>query len=196
MRVLSKRIWPYYIFERDGEQLKDDLQKIIDFISKDWSIDVVIFVPNAGLYLHELFTERFGDKYATGFITIRRAATLAGDSKLKAVVFRYKVLSDFARHVEVALRLVKYFLKLKRDRRVQDDMNISAKGKNVLLIDDSVDSGSTIEIGRRMLIESGAQEVKVCCVSNHLYPRKIKTDYSVYEYALLRTKNSRDYAGK
>ncbi|MCK4627477.1 MAG: phosphoribosyltransferase, partial [Sedimentisphaerales bacterium] len=65
--------------------------------------------------------------------------------------------------------------------------------KKILVIDDSVDTGTTLKMVKSALMEKRVQSVSTACISNHLVPDKVDVDYSVYRYSLLRTKNSRDY---
>jgi len=73
------------------------------------------------------------------------------------------------------------------------DVGFNVGGKKVLIIDDSVDTGTTLSMVKSALLKKGAESVSTACVSNHLLPDKVGVDYSVYTYALLRTRNSRDY---
>lgn len=194
MRKFIKLIWPYYILEREDEDLKKDLQVIVEKL--EYNFDIVIFIPNAGIYLHDLFISIYGDRFQTDFITIRRAISSKKNNSIKNFVFKRRWLSNIMRHVEVAMRLIKTILKLKRHRDVDSSIDFQVEGKTVLIIDDSVDTGTTMILAKKMLLDMGASDVKTACISNHLQPRKIPVDCSVYEYALLRTKNSKDYAAK
>ena len=194
MRELIKLIWPYYILEREDEDLKKDLQVIVDKLEPGF--EMVIFIPNAGIYLHDLFISIYGDRFQTGYITIRRAISSKKTNSIKKFVFKHRWLSNIMRHVEVAMRLIKTVLNLKRHRNVESSIDLSVEDKQVLIIDDSVDTGTTMIIAKKILLDMGASDVKTACISNHLQPRKVFVDCSVYEYALLRTTNSKDYGAK
>jgi len=163
------------------------------FVDEGKPFDIVVFIPNAGLYLSRLFCELFGTKYGINFVTVRRTSTTAKNSFLKKLIFRKKWLSDIMRHLEVLLRLVKYNLRVRQEMIADLEIRFDVADKKVLVIDDSVDTGTTMRMVKSALLEKGAQSVTTACISNHLVPDKVDVDYSVYNYALLRTRNSRDY---
>ena len=186
--------WPYRILKRDDDDIKNDLGDIMEhFAAKDERFDTVVFVPKAGIYLSRLFAEIYNGSAKVNFVTVRRASTVSKEGFLKKIVFRKKCLSDVMRHFEVLLRLVSYKLGIKQKMVIRPEFNFEVTDKKVLVIDDSVDTGTTMRIVKSTLLEKGAQSVATACISNHLMPEKVSVDYSVYRYALLRTKNSRDY---
>ena len=188
------KFWPYYILRREREDLKEDLHTIMEYFqTRGISLDGIVFIPNAGIYLSELFREEYTESWPIYFITVQRASTVANPSPLKEFIFRHKWVSDLMRHVEVLLRLIKVSLKMAHKREVQQEINFDVEGKNLLVIDDSVDTGTTLRLIKKDLLERGAQVVLTACISNHLRPQKVPVDYAVYRYALLRTPNSRDF---
>jgi hypoxanthine-guanine phosphoribosyltransferase len=72
-------------------------------------------------------------------------------------------------------------------------VDFDVRNKRVLVIDDDIAIGTTLELVKSTLLKHGASSVTTATISNHFLPDKIKVDYSLYCYALLRTKNSRDY---
>lgn len=191
---MVKKFWPYRILTRDTHGLTMDMQKIMRYFEKkEMTFDTVVFIPNAGIYLSNIFIGLFGDSYDIEFITVRRASSSAKDHPIKDFVFRRKWASNFMRHVEVFLRLLKRKLKLTHKRDSQQSIDFDVKGKNILVIDDSADTGMTLKIVKFKLLENGAETVSTACISNHLVPDEVELDFSVYRYALLRTQNSRDY---
>lgn len=188
------RSWPYRILTRDDDSIKSDLKNIMQhFEMREVAFDTIVFIPNAGVYLSELFIELFGERYDINFITVRRSSTVAKSNFIKELIFSKRWLSDFMRHLEVLLRLVKYKLGIKQKMTAKLKIDFNVRDKRVLVIDDSVDTGTTLKMVKSALMEIGVQSVATACISNHLMPDKIDVDYSVYRYALLRTKNSRDY---
>lgn len=191
---MIKYFWPYRILMRDTHGLTMDILKIMRYFEKkEITFDTVVFIPNAGIYLSNIFIGLFGDSYDIEFITVRRASSLAKDHPIKGFVFQRKWASDFMRHVEVFLRLVKRKLKLTHKRNSQQSIDFDVKGKNILVIDDSADTGTTMKIVKSALLKKGAKAVSTACISNHLVPDEVELDFSVYRYALLRTPNSKDY---
>ena len=188
------RIWPYRILTRDDDEIRADLLKIMrHFESNGYNFDMVVFIPNAGNYLSDLFTEMFGKTFDINLIAVRRASTISKSNRIKEFVFRKRLRSNIMRHVEVFLRLLKYRIGLVPKRVIQPSTDFKVVDKKVLVIDDSVDTGTTLEMVKSILLEKGARSVSTACISNHLIPDEVDVDYSVYRYALLRTKNSRDY---
>jgi len=188
------RLWPYRILKRDDDGIRADLDSIMrHFAAKGFAFDAIVFVPNAGYYLSKLFAGMFGNSFEVNFVTVRRASTVAKSNPATEFVFRRKWLSDFMRHVEVLIRLVKLKLGIKQKMETVLDVGFNVGGKKVLIIDDSVDTGTTLSMVKSALLKKGAESVSTACVSNHLLPDKVGVDYSVYTYALLRTRNSRDY---
>jgi len=191
---LITRIWPYQILRRDDNDIKADLDNIIQhFATKGQFFDTIVFIPNVGRYLGRLFREMFNDSFEVNFVTVRRASSRSNTNFLKELVFRQKWLSNIMRHVEVLWRLIKYILRLSQKMVTETLVDFDVKNKEVLVIDDDVATGSTLEIVKTALLRQGASSVTTASISNHLLPNKIKIDYSVYKYKLLRTKNSRDY---
>lgn len=188
------RLWPYRILIRDDVGIKSDLKNIMQhFEMREVVFDTIVFVPNAGVYLSELFIELFSERYDINFITVRRSSTVAKSNFIKEFIFSKKWLSDFMRHLEVLLRLIKYELGIKQKMTTELKVDFNATDKRVLVIDDSVDTGTTLKMVKYALMKKRVQSVVTACISNHLVPDKVDVDYSVYRYALLRTKNSRDY---
>ena len=188
------RLWPYRMLTRDDVGIKNDLKNIMQhFETREVAFDTIVFIPNAGVYLSELFIELFGERYDINFITVRRSSTVAKSNFIKELIFSKKWLSDFMRHLEVLLRLVKYKFGIRQKMTAKLKIDFNVRDKRVLVIDDSVDTGTTLKMVKSALMEKGIQSVATACISNHLMPDKVDVDYSVYRYALLRTKNSRDY---
>jgi UDP-N-acetylglucosamine transferase subunit ALG13 len=190
------KLWPYHILERSDSDIIEDMKNIISYFQYMKSIDSVIFIPNAGIYLAELFKQEYGSKYPIDFVTVRRESTISEPNIIKEIILSSTLLSNIFRHIEVFIRRTKLLLRISQKMVKQQSINFDVSGKNVLVIDDSVDTGTTLKIVKKMLVDKGAKCVKTSCISNHLMPDKITVDYSVYRYALLRTKNSRDYKPK
>jgi len=181
-------LWPYKILRRDDNDIKADFEKIM----QHFAVQGKVF-DNAGYYLSKLFVEKFGNSTEINMITVRRASTVAKSNPAKEFIFKRKKLSDFMRHVEVFVRLCKVKFGIKQKMNAQLDINFNVTGKKVLVIDDSVDTGTTLSMVQSLLLKNGAVSVTTACISNHLLPEKVSVDYSVYTYRLLRTRNSRDY---
>jgi len=163
------------------------------FAAEGETFDTVVFVPNAGKYLSELFAQFYDGSCEVNFMTVRRASTVSHESVFKKFIFKRKWLSDIMRYVDVFLRLVKYRLGLGQKMVAETTVDFDVKGKAVLVIDDDIATGTTLAIVKSALLEHGASSVTTASISNHFLPNEIKVDYSVYKYKLLRTKNSRDY---
>ena len=188
------KLWPYRILRRDDDDIKSDLGKIMrHFAGKSQMFDMIVFVPNAGKYLSQLFIEIFDGSFEINFMTVRRTSTVSKDNRLKQVVFKKKCLADVMRHIEVMLRLVKYKLGVRQKMVAELTVDFDVRNKKVLVIDDDIAIGTTLELVKSTLLKLGASSVTTATISNHFLPDKIKVDYSLYCYALLRTKNSRDY---
>jgi len=188
------KLWPYRIIRRDDDDIKSDLSNIMrHFAGKSQIFDMIVFVPNAGKYLSQLFIEIFDGSFEVNFMTVRRASTVSKDNRLKQVVFKKKCLADVMRHIEVMLRLVKYKLGVRQKMVAELTVDFDVRNKKVLVIDDDIAIGTTLELVKSTLLKLGASSVTTATISNHFLPDKIKVDYSLYCYALLRTKNSRDY---
>jgi len=191
---LITRFWPYKILKRDDSDIKSDLSKIMQyFAAKNQFFDTIVFVPNAGRYISQLFIELFGNSFEIHHITARRASTVIQSNFIKDCIFRNKLLSDIMRHFEVLFRLVKYKLRIEQKMVPELNIDFDVKDKKVLVIDDDIATGTTLSLVKSTLLERGASSVTLATISNHLLPDIIKTDYSLYKYVLLRTKNSRDY---
>jgi len=193
-KSLIRRIWPYKILPRDDDDIKADLLKIMRHFGRNSNtFDVVVFVPNAGIYLARMFVELFGKSTNINFVAVRRISTVSKDNFLKELVFRKRWLASLMRHVEVFIRLVKFELGIRQKMVTEFEIDFDVKGKTVLVIDDSVETGTTLRLVKKTLLERGVSSVITACISKDLIPDKVDVEYSVYRYALLRTKNSRDY---
>jgi phosphoribosylpyrophosphate synthetase len=187
-------LWPYRILSRDDDDIKADLSDIMQhFTQKSQNFDMIVFVPNAGKYLSQLFVEIFNDSFEINFVTVRRASTVSKDNRLKQIIFKKKWLADAMRHIDVLLRLIKYKLGIRQTMVAELTVNFDVKNKRVLVVDDDIASGTTLELVKSVLLKHGASSVTTASISNHFLPDEIKVDYSLYRYALLRTRNSRDY---
>jgi len=193
-RSFLRRLWPYEILTTDDGGLRADLGRVMDYFQRrQRRFDTVVFIPKAGVYLSELFTDVCDHPYEVRFVTVRRASTVAREGCFKRFVFRHRRLSDVMRHVEVMARLLKYKLGIGQKMVAMAEIPFDVTNKSVLVIDDSVDTGSTLRTVERLLRQSGAASVTTACITNHLMPDKIHVDFAVHRYKLLRTKNSRDY---
>jgi hypoxanthine phosphoribosyltransferase len=187
-------LWPYRILSRDDDDIKADLSGIMQyFMQKRQNFDMIVFVPNAGRYLSQLFVEIFDSSFEINFVTVRRASTVSKDNYLKQIIFKKKWLADAMRHIDVLLRLIRYKLGIRQAMVAELTVNFDVKNKSVLVIDDDIASGATLELVKSVLLKHDASSVTTASISNHFLPDEIKVDYSLYRYALLRTKNSRDY---
>ena len=188
------RLWPYRILKRDDCDVKADLAAIMDhFATEGETFDTVVFVPYAGRYLSELFAQIYDGSCEVNFMTVRRASTVSQESVLKKFIFKRKWLSDIMRHVDVLWRLIKHRLGLGQKMVAETTVDFAVKGKDILVIDDDIATGTTLTIVKSTLLERGASSVTTASISNHFLPDEIEVDYAVYKYKLLRTKNSRDY---
>ena len=188
------KLWPYRILKRDDDDIKAGLKNIMQhFAARDRSFDMVVFVPNAGKYLSELFVQIYDSSCEVNFVTVRRASTVSGENLIKKLIFKKRWLSDAMRHIDVLWRLMKYKLRLGQKMVAETSVEFDVKGKDVLVIDDDIATGATLTIVKSSLLKHGASSVATASISNHFLPDRIKADYSVYQYVLLRTKNSRDY---
>ena len=91
------------------------------------------------------------------------------------------------------MRLMRRRFGLKQKMVADLDIDFDPGGRRILAIDDSVDTGTTMQMVKELLLAKGAHSVKTACISNHLVPDETHVDYAVYRYRLLRTRNSRDY---
>ena len=194
MRFLPFFLWPYYVLRRDDEGVREDLRTIMNhFMGIQERFDCVVFIPNAGVYLSDRFKEIYSDIYPVNFVTIRRSSSSQKDRAAFSMIYRKEWLSSLFRHLEVLVRLMKMTFHISHKRTVQQNVDFDVRGKSILVIDDSVDTGTTLAIIKKNMIERGAVKIRTACISNHLRPNTVPVDFSVYRYALLRTKNSRDY---
>jgi len=188
------KLWPYRILKRDDDDIKGDLRNIMrHFAQKSQIFDMIVFVPNAGKYLSQLFVEIFDGSSEINFVTVRRASTASKDNSLKQIIFKKKWLADVMRHIDVLLRLVRYKLGIRQTMVAELTVDFDVRNKKVLVIDDDIATGTTLELVKSVLLKRGASSVTTASVSNHFLPDKIEVDYAVHRYALLRTKNSRDF---
>jgi phosphoribosylpyrophosphate synthetase len=188
------KFWPYRILKRDDDGIRADLDSIMQhFAAKGFTFDTIVFVPNAGLYLSKLFVGMFDNSFEVNFVTVRRASTVTKGNPAKKFIFKREWLSNLMRHMEVLIRLVKFKLGIKQKMEAKLEIGFNVTDKRVLVIDDSVDTGTTLRLVKSALLKKGAGSVDTACISNHLLPDKVCVDYAVYTYALLRTRNSRDY---
>ena len=187
------KLWPYRILKKNDNDIKADLGDIMQhFAQKSQSFDMIVFVPNAGKYLSDLFLDLF-ISHDVEFVTVRRASTVSKENKLKKIIFKNKHLADLFRHADVLFRLIKYKLCVGPQMVSQLSIDFEVKDKLILVIDDDLATGTTLEMVKSLLLKHGAYSVNTATISNHFLPNRIKADYSVYNYVLLRTKNSRDF---
>lgn len=67
--------------------------------------------------------------------------------------------------------------------KIEKDLQTNIAGKNVLLIDDIIDSGLTLHNLREMLLVRKPKSIKICTLLDKKIPRKIdvEADYKAFE---------------
>ncbi|HPS55242.1 MAG TPA: phosphoribosyltransferase [Sedimentisphaerales bacterium] len=187
-------LWPYRILKQDANDIRADLSNIMHHFDAECRVfDMIVFVPYAGIYLSDIFKELFGKSFEINFVTVRRASTVSKSNSFKRYIFKKKILADIMRHIDVLIRLIKYRIGKSQKMVTELEINFDVNGKNILIIDDDIATGTTLNKVKSILLEHGAASVTTGCISNHFLPDEIKVDYSVHRYVLLRTKNSRDF---
>lgn len=186
--------WPYKISKRNDNDIKADLKDIMQYFArKHQAFDMIVFVPYAGIYLRDMFVELFGKSFNINFVSVRRASTISQNNFVKRYIFKVKMFANPMRHIDVLIRHFKYRVGISQKMVVEPEISFNVKGKNILVIDDDVATGITLDAVKSILLKHNAASVTTACISNHFLPDEIDVDYSVYRYVLLRTKNSRDY---
>ena len=67
--------------------------------------------------------------------------------------------------------------------KISKDLSVDVKGKDVLLVEDVIDTGFTLSLLRQMIVDRGAKSVKICTAFNKPSGRTvdIDADYSGIE---------------
>jgi hypoxanthine phosphoribosyltransferase len=99
---------------------------------------------------------------------------------LKGAIF---FMSDLVRALRISVRMD--FIHCTSSKgshpvRIISDMSENIKGKDVLLVEDIMDSGVTIDFIKKMLLERGPDSLKVCALLDKTERRKvqIEADYA------------------
>jgi hypoxanthine phosphoribosyltransferase len=187
------KFWPYHIVDKDDDDIKKDLRNIMEHFKRiGMEFDIIVFIPNAGIYLSQLFKEIYGETISVRLLTVRRVSTVAQENWFKRLVFTKRWLAFLMRHTEVLFRLIKHRLGCSH-KRIIEPITFDVRDKKILVIDDSVDTGTTLNTVKSILVENGAQSIQTACITNYLLPYEVHVDYAVGIHVLIRTKNSRDY---
>ena len=60
--------------------------------------------------------------------------------------------------------------------KISKDLSVDVKGKDVLLVEDVIDTGFTLSLLRQMIIDRGAKSVKICAAFNKPSGRTVDID--------------------
>ncbi len=78
-----------------------------------------------------------------------------------------RILSDFLQNPNLANIKAEFYVdiyKTTEEPRITQPISASVKGKNVLVADDVADSGKSLELIRKHLLEEGASNVRICTI--------------------------------
>ncbi len=93
----------------------------------------------------------------------------------------FMFMADLARHIDVPLEID--FARLasygdsdtpESEVRIIKDIEIDARGKDVLIIDDIMDTGKTHAAFKRHLMSKGVKSVKICTLIDKLQRRQVQ----------------------
>ncbi len=68
--------------------------------------------------------------------------------------------------------------------KVIEDVKFNLAGKNVLIVEDLIDSGLTMKSVQEMFIDRGAKSVKLCCLINKTERREVNVNIDYYGFDL------------
>ena len=116
-----------------------------------------------------------------------------GDSGIVAVGILkgcFMFMADLARNIDTPLEIDFARLASYGDSdtpvsevRIVKDIEIDIHGKDVLIVDDIMDTGNTFVAFKRHLLEKGAESVKICTLIDKLQRRQVDVtpDYSGFQ---------------
>ncbi len=68
--------------------------------------------------------------------------------------------------------------------KVIDDVKFNAEGKNILIVEDLIDSGLTMKYVKELFLKRGAKSVKLCCLINKSERRETDVTIDYYGFDL------------
>jgi len=195
-RRIRRSMWPYEVVRKTDADIERDLRELVMALEgQGRRFDTIVFVPNAGYYLRDMFIRGLGAErnYDIRFVSVRRASTVEANSAFHRYVFKRRWLADLLRHVEMVVRLMKRCGGISQKMVRQDHLDFDPRGREILVVDDSTETGTTLSLVKTMLLEAGAASVTTACISNNAPARQEVVDFALTRCRLLRTRASRDY---
>lgn len=176
------------------QNVKRDCIKLACEIEKsNFKPDCVIYIKSGGYLVGKELADYFNINLR-GF----RISRVGNNAKSK-LSFILKILPKF---VKIALRELEFksgFHKKISKRVVTEVENDLIKGRNVLLVDDSIDTGNTIIAAIDFLKKSYGNAINIKVVGLNKFKLSeglVKTDYYVYEDSIIIypwSKDSKEY---
>ena len=105
---------------------------------------------------------------------------------LKGAMFFF---ADLAREISLPtqidfIRAASYGVEMKSSGsvRVTKDVELPVEGKSILLVEDIVDTGLTLSYITRMLIDRGAETIRICALVDKLERREVDVSVDYYGF--------------
>ncbi|KEH98785.1 hypothetical protein Z968_03045 [Clostridium novyi A str. 4552] len=176
------------------ENVKKDCVKLANKIEKsNFNPDCVIYIKTGGYLVGKGISDYFNVQLK-GFRISRE-----GNNMKSKVSFILKMLPKFLKNILRELEF-KSGIHNKRSKRVVTEVdNELVKGSNVLLVDDSIDTGNTIICAIDFLKKCYGNDINIKVVGLNkfkLSEKKVSTDYYIYEDSIIIypwSKDSREY---
>lgn len=167
--------------ELQRKNLNEDLSDIYNKIVNDkYNVDVVFFLGKGGLYIGQYFSEKF--KCELGEILVSRKEPLF--KKMLKNMFRFlpKILLKKMRSFEINSGY--HQKKSERSVKINKLPNLTKnENLNILIVDDSIDTGYSIKIAIESLLEKYPQGCEVRIASLNVFQdafKVIKPNYYKY----------------
>ena len=187
------------IITLNSREFKMDCQRLLDAVLKTgFKPDLIVSIATGGDYV----VREFGCDNDVEFVSIKkqRKATRT-KNKLHLMFYFLKRMPYFisntlrkAEHMFLMFKHVRSSLNDKKNITSFEGINVIRKVKNILIVDDAVDSGSTmVAIVSHIEKEFPGSNVCTASIVNTFYKPLIVPDVVIYDKCLVRFPWSKDY---
>ena len=140
-----------------------DVEEGLDKFHFDTVPDIMVGIKSGGAFITKYLAEKYNVQY--DYISIKKY------DKSNMITIANKMLrNEFCRDMECIYRNDKL--------EIKEHLKLDVKDKNVLLIDDTISSGSTLYKAKKYMFEEGAKDVKTFVFTQH--SKNDLIDYSVH----------------
>lgn len=149
-------------------------------MSEDYNIKVLYSAEEIDKRVTEVaaqVTQDYKDKQEEGilFVGLLNGAAIFASDLIKKIDLEFSI--DF-----IKASSYKHGTKRDKDLEIVEDLSVDITGKHILIIEDMIDTGKTLETITKMLKEKGAASVKICAfLDKKIHKNDLDVAYCCFE---------------